>query len=583
SSGDKSSGDKSSGDKSSGDKSGGNKSSGDKSSGDKSSGDKSSGDKSGGDKSSGDKSGGDKTDGTEDEARKEARLRARVLIRLHLDRQPYLTRDSRLHLIEKLSANADIYSWMKAVNGNQHVMDQLSRNLLQNYYAPLWESLRQLSKTERHSVKFRDLREPHYRRFLHWARPRAQQDIEIIELLPASRDDLVSMSINEGGVIAQAAFQAEAAGAYDFNSIKMLSRNLKQISETLNNQESGTQGATDAAEAAAALEGIQKSSEFSSLLKAARSSEAAQYGLGASGRASIYARAKAALAYSKRREYLDAVITAAGRGDNFAKWVVRKSDLRSDLAKPDGRKLVAAAHSGYPNGDQPFHMLVKVPLRAMVRDWDGHRYILFQSGYRAHRHWRLTQRLGPIIGYPTKIVSYVFPKHWRRKMESQVVGTVYPFLWDVENKDDQVKLLKEASKLGGRLRLDDTDKIRFSEIKMLLTAEQRFIEQTRSAQSADLSRVLGELEGESKKFREETSEHLAKQRNKLDTLIDEESKKLDERITKLEADLEKMREEQANEDDAAGGGDEPGVDPDASPPTPPATPAAGDNTGSTGS
>ena len=60
---------------------------------------------------------------------------------------------------------------------------------------------------------------------------RGTVDIEIVELLPASRDDLVSMSINEGGVVAQVAAQAEAMGAYDFNSIKMMSRNLQQINE----------------------------------------------------------------------------------------------------------------------------------------------------------------------------------------------------------------------------------------------------------------------------------------------------------------------------------------------------------------
>ena len=230
--------------------------------------------------------------------------------------------------------------------------------------------------------------------------------------------------------------------------------------------------------------------------------------LGASGRGSVYARARSALAYSRRREYLDAAITAAGRGDNFAKWVVRKSDFRSDLAQGKGNTLVAAAHSGYPNGDQPFHMLVKIPHSSTQRDWSGKPYILFNSSYVATKRVDSMKKYGNFAPIAKGLSSLWNYSYWY-KLEETAVGTVFPFKWDITgmtilldaNGAEQTELLREPNILGGRIPLDDTDKIKYSEISTMIQAEGNFIKVTRQAQLTDIDGVMGNLKNEDGDFR----------------------------------------------------------------------------------
>ena len=89
---------------------------------------------------------------------------------------------------------------------------------------------------------------------------------------------------------------------------------------------------------------------------------------------------------------------------------------------------------------------------------------------------------------------------------------MFPFQWDADNNSEQRTLLKESNLLGGRLDLDDTDKIKYSEVRTLLRAEAEFIKRTREAQSADLGRVMSEITDEEKAFRDGIRKELAEDR-----------------------------------------------------------------------
>lgn len=427
--------------------------------------------------------------------------------------------------------NRNIYDWIHMVTSNQKLMDELSKHLIDNLYKSYWEALGKLSRIERHPVHYRDIQEVKFQEFSHWAKPHVQPGIQIIDVLPASRDDLVAMSINEGGTIAKIAAQAEGAAAYDMNKLRMGAEVLDDLRGNWKNDRD-----VSSAKSEEPIEGFdatvteqQRVSDAETLIdRSSLRQKTESFGYGAGGRAkgSIYARAKAALAYSKRREYLDAAITASGRGDNFAKWVVRRSDLRSSLA-PLGTgsgTLVAAAHSGYPNGDQPFHLLVKIPDRSLQRDWDGKEYILFNSAYTATKRFNAFKGAG-WLGLLTKGALSVVNPAWWEDVEESIVGTVYPFKWNVFERDwkGQIDMLKVPNTLGGRIYLDDTDKVKYSEVRTLIEAESAFIKSTRSAQNGDLTKLMGDIQEEAEKFRGEVNTHL-------ESIGDEERKRLaDER------------------------------------------------------
>lgn len=444
--------------------------------------------------------------------------RVEVLINLYLDRHPYVSLPSRKKLIRKLKAEKNIYEWLRVVTSDQKLMDTLSKNLLNALYAPLWDALGRLEKIERQPVAYDRLRRPDFERFRHWSKPKVQPGIQIIDLLPTSRDDLVSMSINEGGVVAKIAAQADASAAYDVNKLRMATEFVDKSLNLLSSLEEKE----ESEETTAIGEIGQAISKKQRIEDAERMSEASQlrddlssfgYNLGARAQGSIYARAKAAMAYSKRREYLDAAITASGRGDNFAKWVVRKSDLRSELAG-ENENLVAAAHNGFPNGDQPFHILVKIPHGAAQIDWDGKPYILFNSAYSATGRTSWYKKVG-FPGLIAKAPLAVINPAWWSSVEESLLATTYPFKWDVQNSDEQVDLIRIPNTLGGRLYLDDTDKVKFSAIRSLIEAEGAFIKATRSAQSGELNNLMGVIEQENQGFRSGVRERLKEERDFL--------------------------------------------------------------------
>lgn len=489
----------------------------------------------------------------------------RVLLTLLLDRHEYITPPSRAHLISQIapdcesksdptpscSINGSIYDWIATVLGNQKLTDELQANLLETLYRPLWQSLGKLEKIERHPVPFMALSHDHYRSFLHWAKPRVQQGIQIMEILPASRDDLVSMSINEGGAVANLAAQAEGSAAYDINYIRAAAKLADDAQKTIakaldkntvakTDHSSSTEVRDFKSERIAEAENLRESLSFK------EAAESFGYGAGASAKGSVFARAKSMLAYSKRREYLDAAITASGRGDNFAKWVVRPSDFRSDLAGFGSGKFVAAAHNGFPNGDQPFHMMVKIPFKSVQSDWDGGQYISFNSTYTATKRLNWFKTIGFSAWLAKGLFSIANPTWWTT-FEESIVGTTYPFKWDVTNVKEQEDLLKTANILGGRVNLDDTDKIRFSDVQSLLEAEASFIKATRSAQSKELSTIMGSVEEQAKGFRKEVHDELKqKQQDQRDL---RKSKK--EQTTPKSTDSDGSVPEKQNESDKA--------------------------------
>ncbi len=436
----------------------------------------------------------------------ENKLRTRrVLATLLLDRHPYLTDDSRKHFLEVVTTYRSVFDWVEKLAANQRVMDQFSKNLLLTLYRPYFDSLDRLNKIERQPIPFEFITQQDFERFGYRNKPYLQRGIQIVDMLPASRDDLVSMSVNEGGMVAKIAAQAEGAAAYDLNMFQTALRNIEAQSLGSQKSSSFSENLTpdEALKSLSSLrEGAsqQKLIDLSSLKQAAGMSG---YALGASAKGSVYARAQSAFAYARRREYLDAAITAAGRGDNFAKWVIRQSDLRSSQAGTDAKKLVAAAHNGQPNGDQPFHLLVKVPRTATHMDWDGRNYIFFNSSYTAtgrKSFWRTAGWLGVLGKVPITIINH----NWWSDIEKNTVSSVFPFTWNVKKGDSEGKLrdlVKNPSILGVKIHLDDTDKIRYSEVSGLLDAEANFIQLARLAQVQDLNRVMGEIQNESGTFR----------------------------------------------------------------------------------
>ncbi len=422
---------------------------------------------------------------------------------------------------------------------------ELDEKLFDNYFISVWQTAELVGETERHLVPYTAIRKDDFRAFRSWARPAYQRGIQIVEMLPSSRDDLVSMSINEGGVVARVAGQADAAAAYDMNKLKMAQRYGSIASSSLQKmirERDLTNGIDVAAEKFGEGSSSRSRQVFRDLAEVDKSGTSQGYTVGATASGSAYGRARAALAYSKRREYLDAAITAAGRGDNFAKWVVRKSDVRSDLAKQGGKKLVAAAHNGFPNGDQPFHMLVKIPRAAVREDWNGRNYIFFNSTYIATRKvssWRTFGFPGLILKLPLAAMN----PHWWNDIEEGLVGTQFPFMWDVKQESEQTALLKEPNFLGGEIWLDDTDKIKHSEILEMLAAEDAFVRITREAQSGDLSRVMTDIQKESQQFGPETRKEIRARVKELDDQVRSElnAESVTNRIATLEKQVAEMK------------------------------------------
>ena len=274
----------------------------------------------------------------------------RVRVNQVLEQHEYLTPDAQRTILKAVSSSEiAITDWVERILEHQPTADQLGTKLLDVLYAPLWEALDHFASTDRTPVPFKRIDRQDYADFLRWSKPVVQERIQIVDILPASRDDLVSIAVNEGGVIARAAGKADAAAAYDVNKLQMAARNAdivrrSLVGSELEGEESGTTPLESLAEAARRDEATANASEFSDLSRLVEASRSGGYSLGATAKGSLYARAKATLAYARRREYLDAAITAAGRGDNFAKWVIGKSEVRGDLGGTDSNKLVAAAH-----------------------------------------------------------------------------------------------------------------------------------------------------------------------------------------------------------------------------------------------
>ncbi len=399
-----------------------------------------------------------------------------------------------------------IYSWIWTIMGSPTAVTHLRNHLVAKSYPGLWSALGVLCETRMNDVPFDEVSADHYRRFARTAKPALQPGVQILEMLPASRDDLVAMSINEGGAIFQAAARAEAAAAYDVNHYALAADLVKKAAKS-ETQETPAAPTDPAAQSTT----TEEQSMLDELVKERNGAEELGYSARATGKASFYGRARAAMAYAKRREYLDAAITAAGRGDRIAKWVIRPSDLRSDLVDKE-KVTIAASHTGYPNGDQPFHLLVKIPHDATQQDWAGRDYVLFNSSYVATQHRSLTTGWGQYGYVLTGLMALIYYP-WIDATQERPFGAKFPFQWDVVDKDEQEELFRTPNLLGGRIDLDSTDKIKFSEVKKLLDAEAGFIRATRSAQSARLGEVLGELEKENAQIDAQVREELQARRD----------------------------------------------------------------------
>lgn len=430
-------------------------------------------------------------------------------------------------------------------NANYYpLVAELDEHLFDAHYASLWNIAEMVEETERHVVPYSAIQKEDYRTFRSWARPAYQRGIQIVEMLPGSRDDLVSMSINEGGVVARLAAQGDASAAYDMNNLKMAQRYASMTGKSLDKllkerEQQKTNGLGTLTEKFSEASSTRNREVYRDLAEIGKSATSQGYSLGATAQGSAYGRAKSALAYARRREYLDAAITAAGRGDNFAKWVVRKSDLRSDLAKQGGKKLVAAAHNGFPNGDQPFHLLVKIPRGAVKEDWNGRKYVFFNSTYIATKKvsaWRTAGFPGLALKAPLVAIN----PHWWSDIEEGIVGTQFPFMWDVKERVQQPLLLREPNFLGGEVWLDDTDKVKHSEILEMLAAEDTFVRVTREAQSQDLGRVMTEIEKESTQFGKEVRDKMSDRMQKMDEAFGANSPT--NRIQRLEEEVKALKE-----------------------------------------
>jgi hypothetical protein len=431
---------------------------------------------------------------------------------------------------------------------NLPLANELSDKLLGEHYKSLWEMLAMIEETERHAVPYEQITLRDYSTFRFWGRPKFQRGIQIVEMLPESRDDLVSMSINEGGVVAQLAGEADGSAAYDLNEAKMAQRYANIIGTQLGKSLSGRQqdltnglGTLKQSLEETASDRRQQTVRDLSQLNQSLSSQG--YSLGATANGSVYARAKAALAYSRRREYLDAAITSAGRGDNYAKWVVRTSDLRSDLAKGQGKKLVAASHNGFPNGDQPFYLLIKIPHRSVKQDWYGRKYIYFNSTYIATSResaWKQAGFPGLLVKAPLALIN----PHWWTEIEEGLVGTQFPFMWDVRSQSQQADLLHTPNVLGGAIWLDDTDKVRYSEIQDQLSAEDNFIRLTREAQSRDLGNVMNDIQKESGQFNDQVRKQMSDRVKSMQKAYTEaeQATGISNRLNQIESELNALKQ-----------------------------------------
>lgn len=190
--------------------------------------------------------------------------------------------------------------------------------------------------------------------------------------------------------------------------------------------------------------------------------QAASFSAAASGNVTggLLARMQHAYVYSQQKEYLNAIVTAAGRGSTTARWIIWPGP--SSLAgSSKGR------YQGYPNGDQPFYVLLRVPRKAVHRAWDGSQYIYFNSGFGMEK----------------------------KRGQSAVVR--FPFMYEVTNADDRASTqARLANVLGGRIRLDTTDKIPYSTILKMVNDEETFIETARTTQSAALETASTTIQGE---------------------------------------------------------------------------------------
>ena len=73
-----------------------------------------------------------------------------------------------------------------------------------------------------------------------------------------------------------------------------------------------------------------------------------------------------------------------------------------------------------------------------------------------------------------------------------------------------MELTTDKERMGGRIELDSTDKVKYSEVRKLLEAEAGFIALTRSKQSETLNRVMSELEDERGKIAEQVRGKIRK-------------------------------------------------------------------------
>jgi hypothetical protein len=470
-----------------------------------------------------------------------------------LDRAPFLTPSARASLMSALtnSTNCQVASLSNRFDKileNTRVTDLLHEHLYDHHFKSLLATLGAMDRTDRQSIDYRRTREENFTQFRGRSRTVSQRGVQILELLPSSRDDLVSVSVSDGGVIARAAAQGQASAAYDVNKLQMVAQNAQMLFQALNRSLGSSSnstvnsllglgvGAVGQEQSGARSENYKDRSNLGSL------NSLGGYSLGASATANIYARAGYAMAYSRRREYLNAAITAAGRGDNFARWVVRRSDLRSKfLAGPTGR-ATAAAHTGYPNGDQPFFMLVKIPRDATHSDWKGRKYVHFNSAYAATKRtswWKLAGP-GSMIG---KLPIAVINPNWWTAIEEGDVATVYPFKWNVHTSREQKRLFSEANPLGGAILLDDTDKVPYSHVLNQLEAEENFIRVTREAQSGDLNQAMETLKPEAAGFRSNTLRELRDDARSLREIRAETAGALGvtNHIQALETELQRLR------------------------------------------
>ena len=134
----------------------------------------------------------------------------------------------------------------------------------------------------------------------------------------------------------------------------------------------------------------------------------------------------------------------------------------------------------------------------------------------------------------------LFNPNWYGRVEESAVGTVYPFKWNVYNNTEQIKLLREPNILGGRIVLDDTDKIKYSEVSTLIEAEANFIKLTRQAQSGDLGIVMEDIKAESGEFRNEVREQIKADSNLIRDL--QANDRSTEEIQALKDEIRQLRE-----------------------------------------